>query len=193
MTLIAKSFIWLETTDELAERWVSRYPAEARADGLDAKDLASRLQHRASAVQKYLGLPDGPEIKNARSWDRLWNAAALEKTLSAALGKLGWTLVFSERGATHPLILGDVGGPQNLVIEKPHAEARAKQYEEAGLLIPFRTRDAALTLLAEELFALATEEMGNKPAKAIVDEIAPKVFTQNVLGLPFHPWAVEFL
>lgn len=189
MTLISKNFIWLETTAELAERWVARN----RGAGLTAEDLASRVQHRASAVRRYLELPDPPPIRNARQWERLWNPAAHEKMLTGALEKLGWSVHFSDRPVQHPLTLGPVEATQAVILERHQAEARVRLYEENGLLIPFRLRDSAILMMAEELYALAADVMGNKPSRPIVDEVAPKVFAQDVLGLPFHPWAVEFL
>ena len=192
---IGRTIIWEQDVEELAQRWVRRHPGEAERENLSAAELADRLRRRSELARQHAGLPSAARITNARHWETHWKPEHAQRRLREAFRRLGWECLIAENtNVPRPTLAGASPDSENsIVFEKSAGEAVARQYREAGLYLPFEASEGLVLLMAEELYALAAEEMGWKSARPIVEEVAPKVFAQEVLGWPFCPWALDFL
>ncbi len=161
---------------------------------LEPKAIAKRLAARSRAIRTVLDLPARPRPRTARQWETAWNRRALYDELAAAARRLGWQVRAVERFDPNPAFLPTGAAEENvLLVEEQAALALLTELRSAGLRLPFQPADALLIQLAEELFHLAAGRAGHQPADAWVDEAAPPVFAQDVLGLPFCPLVLRVL
>lgn len=189
---IASDAIWTEDIAHLAARWLKRTDAPR---GLDAPALAHRVLKRAEVVRRHVKLPIARMLLTPRQWETHWKAAEAEAALTAAVARLGWSVTFvRERNLTGPFIAANLpAGERSVALELAAADDLVARYRTAGLLLPFERPDATALLLAWELFEIAAEHIGHRPAEEWIDPIARHVFAQQVLGCPFCPWVAELL
>ncbi|CAN5389225.1 hypothetical protein BH09SUM1_BH09SUM1_23610 [soil metagenome] len=182
--------VWTDSVEAIARQ----REAAGRDLGLPAAELVRRARLRAEAVRKAAGIAPARPIKTLRQWDAFWKATELEKALLAAFAKLGWSVTFvspNQMSSQAIVMSSDQPEGNNLLLETTAAEIRMVQYAQGGLEIPLKWSDAALILMAEELYAIAAEKLGEMPKIEMVDEVARAVFVQEALGLPFSPWVLN--
>jgi len=185
--------IWTEDLELLLRRaaGLGRLP-----EGIPREDLpaaAERVRRRSDAVAQYLGLAHAQHIATPSLWATRWNAGAERRRLTEALKKLGWTVSYVEdaEAARHKIASANPHATQLVVIAESSALSLLDRLKANGLTLPFQPEDAALLLLAEELFQATVARMGHPPKDAWVDPIGVTEFQQRALGLPFHPFLLE--
>lgn len=195
MPPVAKFPIWYEKLEELAARWRKRQEAMQLDPGPEADELARRMYDRAEAVRLAIGLEPGRPLSSYRQWTALWDPEKAEARLRAGFQKLGWNLLVTGGPAPPPAGLGAfaIGDDNTVVVETPLAASLAESFRRRGLGLPFGPAEGVILLAAEELFALGSEHLGQRPRLEIVEHGASKAFAQRVLGWPFCPWAAEYL
>ncbi len=186
---IAGNVDLLMTLEEIAGRW-----AEQKEIPLAPRTVAKRLAQRSRAIRTLLELPARPRPRTARQWETAWNRRALYDELHAAAKRLGWEVRAVERYEDNPAFLPVARDEENvLLVEQEAAVHLLEELRAAGLRLPFQPADTLLIQLAEDLFHLAADKAGHQPRDAWVDEAAPSVFAQDVLGLPFCPLVLRVL
>ncbi len=191
-TQIGKGAVWGDAPEELMERWLDLGRNQELSNEVSPKDAVARAIKRASAVRKYLAMPEGKQIKSARQWETMWNAKTMRDLLIGAFKKLECVVTVAEhRGMSdYELSARFPMGERVIVIEKWVAEERAQRLKDTGLLLNFGVEEGVLLLMAEDLYMVATEQMGHQPASWI-DETGRYFFTRQIFGWPFNPMVGE--
>jgi hypothetical protein len=194
---IAKSPVFHASVETLTERWLDRDRSlELLGDEKpDARVIAGRLVVRAESVRRYVDLPQASILDTPRKWDTGWNAQKTWDRVAAALERLGWQSRLIDVKRLPPPLLAEQEneGRDVVLVEKWAAEDRAREFRQAGLLLPFTWREGAAYLLCDALYDIAADKMGNPPAREYVDLLARHVFCQQVRGWPFLPWVIDFI
>lgn len=186
---LADNIDMLMGLEEIVQRW-----EPARKAGVPPREAVLRMAHRAKAIREFLGLPSRPRPRNARKWETAWNRNQFFGELSAAAARLGWAVRTVERFEADPVLLSSAGGEDNVfLVEQAAAGVLLDRLRAAGLRLPFQQADALLIQLAEGLFQLGADHAGQDVPEEWIEEAAPSVFAQDVLGLPFCPLVLRVL
>ncbi|MBI1291936.1 hypothetical protein GC173_11940 [bacterium] len=187
------STLWSEKFEQLAARW-AKEPHGEDEPGFSGPELVSRVRSRLRIIQNYNRVTSRLAISSKRHWDQSWNPEAVERDLRAAARRLGWSVYISPKGQPSPLELAAAGVDSNtILLDMVTAGQRAAALRDAGLPRRWEKEQAVLQMLAEEIYTLTAERIGNLPAYAVVEEAALALFVQESLGLPFNPWALRFV
>lgn len=181
--------------ESVIRRWQATDEGQRLGGGLDAEEIAARLKRRADAVRRYCDLPRRKPLNSLRKWRAEWTPEEAWHLIAGALERLGWTSRLVEGDSFAPELLASAqpGEEDVALVEKWIAERQAQRFRDAGLLVRFGWKDAAVQLLCDELYDIAAMKMGRAPALPWLDEYARHPFCREVLGWPFSPWAVELL
>jgi len=184
--------LWNEKLEDLAKRWAEE-PRSEDDPGFSAKELVSRVRSRLRIIQNYNRVPSRLELNSRRQWEQVWHSEAIERDLRAAAKRLGWGVYVAPQGPPSPIELAAAGVQGNaILLDMAAAGQRAQALREAGLNRIWTKEHAMLQMLAEEIFHLTAERIGNRSAYRVVEEAALGQFVQESLGLPFNPWALRF-
>jgi hypothetical protein len=188
-----KRSIWLESFDDLVDRW--RDLEDTTHANLPSTDkIAERVRRRVGLLLRHCDVPKLDRYDH-RLWSTKHDAIAEEKRLRAAMARFGWNAVLTDgTAAEHMALVQPASIEANVaVIHREDAEALAEQIRSLDIPLDFTFIDAVLLLLAEELFQVASRDLGEAPKDPWVDELALPLFTQYILAWPFCPLARTIL
>lgn len=194
MRAFGRFIIWMEDSKDLAQRWWAAHGGQPEAEGLtSAEDFLRRASERADKVLKFAGLVPPRPLRTPREWETSRAPDAAEVRLRASLKSLGWGYALLDKATPAPaLVQVNAGQSNTLLLEMPTIEALCERFETGGLDVEFTNKDGRNLLLAQELYGVASEEMGLAPKCHAVDEVACHLFCQRALGWPFSAWTLDF-
>lgn len=190
---ISDNPIWGEPLERLAERWRGRHES-ANMPLPPARDICDRLFRRAKAIREHVKLPPSPRMDTARKWQTQWNSSRAEETLVETLRRMGWmvTILADRPTGARAIAMGHASAARDTVmVEERLCRERAERWRKAGLAVPFGPQEVLCLSLAEEIFHLAAQHVGQPPKDKWVDELASGIFAAQIFGWPFYPMAAE--
>lgn len=193
---IARGPIWSETLEKLAARWLKlREDAGEPIVGVEARVVVDRIRRRAATIREALNLPEGRLLTTARQWEVGWKPREVQSVLNKSMKEFGCVVSVANDSQPegHSFSPSAPRAARIIVIELEAAQSLARRLREAGLLLPVGEEEGLILLQCRELFDAAAESLGHRPAESWVDELAPHLLAQQILGWPFCPWIADLV